>query len=560
VRHYVAVSWFGRTGKREESRLGREVLSRRHLLRRSGDVGVGALVGAAVLAFGPDEDGVAPRPVPQVGTGGLADGRRRTQIDVRDHGAVGDGTTDDTAALQAALDAVPAGGGTVFLPAGRYAVSATLWVRRHNTTVVGEGPGQRAGTSHDAVGSRLEAVGSLDDGPMVRVQSDDNRAPLHGVTLRDIALDGMGVATGSGIHYRSYRGLIEHVFLYNFAGQGLDFQGYPHWDLYDTVVAFSQVSRCGGAGLLLGEGATDMHFTSCVVFDNQDNMQLAGGGSVQVTGCHFYTASRHNVFFNGAGSRSKFANCKIEGSGGDGVVIDSARSAYSDILFTGCNFSSNGRIAPNTFDHFAISGPRDNPVNRTVISGCSFSTKAGSPVARYFVRIGPNGHQTTIVGNNFGPAHHYGTDVLLDDGAASNPSVIRSNGGHTSSDAALIRDTIGTALIAGSNIMLTPSRSQHTITVSSCATVRTVTDDTVLAADDGVVRVNTEFGATVTVPTDATTPIPVGSVIRVRRHGTGEVALAAADGVTLTGPTDGVDRYASYVLTKVFPDDWDVEA
>ena len=44
-------------------------------------------------------------------------------INVRQYGAVGDGRTDDTAAIQAAIDAVPASGGTVLFPAGTYIVA-----------------------------------------------------------------------------------------------------------------------------------------------------------------------------------------------------------------------------------------------------------------------------------------------------------------------------------------------------------------------------------------------------------------------------------------------------
>ncbi len=49
-----------------------------------------------------------------------------TAENVRDHGAAGDGSGDDTRAIQAALDAVPAGGGAVFFPPGDYPVSAPL--------------------------------------------------------------------------------------------------------------------------------------------------------------------------------------------------------------------------------------------------------------------------------------------------------------------------------------------------------------------------------------------------------------------------------------------------
>lgn len=50
-------------------------------------------------------------------------------FDAREFGAKGNGVDDDTAALRAALvQAGEAGGGTVFLPPGRYAISATLWI------------------------------------------------------------------------------------------------------------------------------------------------------------------------------------------------------------------------------------------------------------------------------------------------------------------------------------------------------------------------------------------------------------------------------------------------
>ncbi|MHB8995623.1 MAG: LamG domain-containing protein [Armatimonadota bacterium] len=49
-----------------------------------------------------------------------------TPLNVRDFGADGTGTKDDTAAIQAALAAAAKGGGTVFLPRGRYQCTDTL--------------------------------------------------------------------------------------------------------------------------------------------------------------------------------------------------------------------------------------------------------------------------------------------------------------------------------------------------------------------------------------------------------------------------------------------------
>jgi hypothetical protein len=60
-------------------------------------------------------------------------------IDVKLYGAVGDGVTDDTAAIQAAVNV--ANGGTVYFPAGIYQTSATINCTTIGTSIVGESAG-----------------------------------------------------------------------------------------------------------------------------------------------------------------------------------------------------------------------------------------------------------------------------------------------------------------------------------------------------------------------------------------------------------------------------------
>jgi hypothetical protein len=60
----------------------------------------------------------------------------REIVSVKDFGALGDGVTDDTAAIQAAFNAVPQYG-NVYFPAGVYIISATLTVPTVNLTIYG---------------------------------------------------------------------------------------------------------------------------------------------------------------------------------------------------------------------------------------------------------------------------------------------------------------------------------------------------------------------------------------------------------------------------------------
>lgn len=62
-----------------------------------------------------------------------------TIINVRDYGAVGNGSHDDTQNINDALAAVPANGGTIYFPDSVYVVTGSLNISRHGTRIVGAG-------------------------------------------------------------------------------------------------------------------------------------------------------------------------------------------------------------------------------------------------------------------------------------------------------------------------------------------------------------------------------------------------------------------------------------
>jgi hypothetical protein len=105
-----------KTNAFEHQRLA--AVRRRTMLQRLGAF-TGGLAGASFLSTPanaqPAREIVAPTP--------------NGALNARDFGATGDGKTDDTAAIQRAIDAAAAKGGTVFLPPGQYLVERQLRVK-----------------------------------------------------------------------------------------------------------------------------------------------------------------------------------------------------------------------------------------------------------------------------------------------------------------------------------------------------------------------------------------------------------------------------------------------
>lgn len=108
---------------------------------------------------------------------------------VLDYGAKGDGTTDDYTAIQTALDAGP---GAVYVPAGTYIISSSIWVPSY-TTLYGDGIDvsvikRKANSLTATAGSRYSnaicSFGSAVD------TLYSNASPGASITLHDLTFDG----------------------------------------------------------------------------------------------------------------------------------------------------------------------------------------------------------------------------------------------------------------------------------------------------------------------------------------------------------------------------------
>ena len=137
------------------------------------------------------------------------------RINVRDYGAVGNGSTDDKQAIQNAINAVPSGGGVVYFPSGTYRITGKLTLSDTQNCIILEGCG--ADTGHNGEGSTIYQYDGVNT-EFIEINGADNITIRHllfrGGTFWDSNNANLGTTGGNGAitAYRTSNGGIGHLF------------------------------------------------------------------------------------------------------------------------------------------------------------------------------------------------------------------------------------------------------------------------------------------------------------------------------------------------------------
>lgn len=280
--------------------------------------------------------------------------------DVRANGATGDGSTDDTRALQATIDAAKrAGGGTVVVPAGTY-VTRTLTLPGR---VLLAGAGiestvlrRKAGTD----GAVLETEGFAG---LTRSNRNDG---VNAFGVADLTVDGnrQDGAAGSGVRIYGVNFVLRDLRVRNCAEHGI----FSEWgdggvggDGGDQMEAF--VSRVkshdnGGDGIRW-QGPHDSSWDNVITYRNGGcGVEVSGNGlGLQATNTHSWGTSQRNAF-RLAATGVVLVSCQAEGS----------REAQVLILADGCQLRAahvyNGFTVTNLGVQF---GDADHAVGVCVV-------------------------------------------------------------------------------------------------------------------------------------------------------------------------------------------------
>jgi len=251
-------------------------------------------------------------------------------VDVRRHGARGDGVTNDTRAFQAAIDALPPSGGTVQVPAGDYLIDPVVGIQLRSRMHLEMSPGTRLLAKPNAaerayvlnaqrvsdtmisggriIGERSRHKGTTGEwghGLMIRASERVNVRDLHishcwgdGISIggakvgaafvpsRDVTIERVSCADNRRQGLTIGRSRRVRVFDSEFIdtggtlpGAGIDVEPDEGDIADDILIARCTVRGNQGAGIQLYKRVTDATVRDCLIEQNRGHGILTVGAT-----------------------------------------------------------------------------------------------------------------------------------------------------------------------------------------------------------------------------------------------------------------------------------------
>jgi hypothetical protein len=261
---------------------------------------------------------------------------KATHLNVKDYGALGDAATDDSTAIQAAMDAAnTAGGGIVFFPPGTYIINATVTI--YSKVHI-------RGVGIEATILKLKNTTNVD------ILKGQNFATLTGTngtggiynwSVSDLTIDGNkanNATAGYGLRAYGYGFILSNLRVRNCRNDGI----YSEWstsadspgqDGMDAQIENVKVHDCVGHGVTWA-GPHDSQFLHVLSFLNSGrgfNLTSSGNASLFLS-CHAWGNSQTYGWYL-AGNAS-LVNCVSEGASSAQIYIASSNcQVYSGQVF-----------------------------------------------------------------------------------------------------------------------------------------------------------------------------------------------------------------------------------
>jgi hypothetical protein len=271
-------------------------------------------------------------------------------VSVKDFGAMGDGVTDDTAAIQAAVDYADNNLLTIKFPAGVYCISSTVNVSVNPVGFVGE---------YDAVWQQGSTL------PSVTLRWTGGASSMFNLAVSNVYFEGMAVEnTGTATDFVSL-GVIRYRF------KRMSFLVRSGATAFSRAIIYALGNRLGYSefsGIQMGSGAAPYF------------IYIDGNGSPN--GCTPISFSDRCIFESGTHSpltvlyikdevfdAISIDNCTFNQQGGELTIIDTTDSPLPQTIraLTLTNIEWDYTVANNTATDKALK--LENVINITIVGG-----------------------------------------------------------------------------------------------------------------------------------------------------------------------------------------------
>lgn len=266
-------------------------------------------------------------------------------------GAKADDVTSSDAAINAAINALPANGGIISFTSGSYQINAPINIERKNVILKGSSDA----VDSDVPASRLRAVGYA--GPMV--QSLDVTG-FHGVVIDGLSLQGSASSGGKGIYaVRPLDWTVKNCFLNNFGDSAIEWVGGVAGLIERVNIQNALLVRTGRTDYI---GAIDLGGSDYRVRSTNSTTSSLGqgigsgflaamvmrGSTAQILDNIFQTSEVGMVLTANARDALVVGN-RADLNQGSGFIIQS-----KEAHFVSNNSYNNGQAADNTYSGFVV--------------------------------------------------------------------------------------------------------------------------------------------------------------------------------------------------------------
>ena len=333
-------------------------------------------------------------------------------------GAKGDGKTDDTPAVNAALAAL--GGGVVTFPAGRFMLSPErLSQIPDGTHLVGQGAAATVLTvsDHDGAEGNLIRFVHATSGELSRVALDGNRANqaeeprqygLYVSSSRNVHVHDVEVRNWNGVGAQIYD--CDDCTLTDVVSAGNAFHGFEieqsrgctvtacagrNNDRHGLIITPGEVGSSGAYGnRVISCTLSDNHqYGLCVNWDNASSGAQLSSGNIAL-GCTIARNAAYGVCLFGE-SRTVISGCYITDNGFTGIY--GYQTSYNTL--TGNQIGPNSVAADGAYDEITLEGAADGFASAMNLIASNTIMIDGDKRARWAVNEGAGDTPNTIVAN-----------------------------------------------------------------------------------------------------------------------------------------------------------------